>query len=68
MSFSDVADDLEALYYASLWFEDRAGGMPAVDVEVSRYKMGSMGPTFKAEKGTMEFGVSVGGNRTGVRL
>lgn len=28
MTFSDVADDLEALWYAALWFEGRATGFP----------------------------------------
>ena len=37
MSFSDVADDLEALWYAALWFENMAAGFPEMNFEV--YKL-----------------------------
>ena len=53
MTFSDVADDLEALWYAALWFEERADGFPETDFEV--YKMGHKGKTFLASRGKFEF-------------
>lgn len=34
MTFSDVADDLEALWYAALWFEGRLTGFPELDFGV----------------------------------
>ena len=54
MTYSDIAEDVKALYYASLWFQDPSGGgIPMVDITVSRYITGGMGQTFYAEFGTL---------------
>lgn len=55
MTFSDIADDLEALYYAALWFEDKPGKVPQMDVEVYRYKGRDVGPKFLASRGSLVF-------------
>lgn len=55
MTFSDLSDDLEALWYAALWFEDRPGKVPAMNVEILRPKPGSPGPAIFASKGTLAF-------------
>lgn len=31
MTFSDLMDDLEALWFAALWFEGRAAGVPEMN-------------------------------------
>lgn len=53
MTFSDIADDLEALWYAALWYEARAAGFPESDVNV--YKMGKGGKMFLASRGSFKF-------------
>ena len=58
MTFADIAGDLEALYYAAMWFDDQPGTVPEMHVDVYRYKSGDSGPTFLAEKGEFSFGVS----------
>ena len=42
--FSNVADDLEALWYAALWFEERPSGFPTMDFEVKRRSSEDRGP------------------------
>ncbi len=59
MTFADISDDLEALYYSALWFEDRPAAMPKMNVEVHRFKVGSLGPTFLASKGNLSFDLAV---------
>ena len=59
MTFADISDDLEALYFASLWFEDQAASMPSMDVEIHRYRSGHTGPPFLASKGGFSFRVAV---------
>lgn len=34
MTFCDVMDDLEALCYAALWYENRAGGIQEMDLKM----------------------------------
>ena len=53
MTFSDIADDLEALWYAALWFEGRADGFPEADFEV--YKSGQQSKSFLACHGNFKF-------------
>ena len=53
MTFSDIADDLEALWYAALWFEERAAGFPEADFEV--YKLGQQSNAFMARGGNFKF-------------
>ena len=57
MTFSDVADDLEALWYAALWFEGRIGGFPESNFEVYRSARDSGGgkKLFLASSGSFEF-------------
>ena len=58
MTFSDVLGDLEALWYAALWFEDRIGGIPEMDFEVrrnQRYSSGGRGPFFLASRGNLAY-------------
>ena len=62
MTFADIADDLEALCYAALWFEGRPGGVPHFDVDVLRFKNGLTGPTVVISKGSFAFDVMVSGN------
>ena len=53
MTFSDIADDLEALWYAALYFEERAAGFPEVDIEV--YRLGQRSKPFLACRGNFKF-------------
>lgn len=54
MTFSDVADNLEALWYAALWFEGRSAGFPEMDFEV--YKSGQQAAKrFLACRGNFRF-------------
>lgn len=62
MTFSDVAEDLEALYYAALWFEDKPGVMPGMDFETHRYR--GLKPKFLASRGKMFLTRTVGANDT----
>lgn len=62
MTFSDVAEDLEALYYAALWFEDKPGMMPGMDVETHRYR--DKRPKFLASRGKLFFTRSLNANDT----
>jgi hypothetical protein len=34
MTFVDVADELEALWYAFMWFDEEPGMVPSMDVEI----------------------------------
>ena len=53
MTFSNIADDLEALWYAALWFEGRAAGFPEADFEV--YRLGQQSNSFLACRGNFKF-------------
>ena len=53
MTFSDIADDLEALWYAALYFEGRAAGFPEANFEV--YKLGQLSKSFLASRGNFKF-------------
>ena len=62
MTFSNVMDDLEALWYAALWFEDRPGGAPGMDFEV--FKFNSKGISFLAARGSFGAALTVSANVT----
>ena len=63
MTFADVADDLEALWYAALWFEGRAAGFPEMDFEVYRFeKADRSGKTFLASRGIFAFPLASAAN------
>lgn len=59
MTFSDVADDLEALWYAALWFEGRSAGFPEMNFEVyksgQQSSFGENGKSFLACRGSFRF-------------
>lgn len=58
MTFSDIADDLEALWYAALWFEERAAGVPGMDFNVYQFDQkssGARGSSFLASRGNFSF-------------
>ena len=59
MTFSDIVDDLEALWVAALWFENRAAGFPESVFDVYRFKKqdraGGDGGAFLASHGIFSF-------------
>ena len=55
MSFSDVKDDLEALWYAALWFEGRKEGFPEMEFEVYKANLRRKGVPFLAVRGRFAF-------------
>lgn len=61
MTFADIVDDLEAIYYAALWFEDQPASLPEMKVDIYRYKNGGTKPggaTFLASRGSLSFDVA----------
>ena len=61
MTFSDVVADLEALWYAALWFQDSPTGVPEVDFDVfkhSQQSSGARGTSFLASRGTFTFALT----------
>ena len=65
MTFSDVVEDLEALWYAALWFETRASGVPEMDFEVfkfTRQSSGERGTSFLASRGNFAVALSGAAN------
>ena len=55
MTFADIADDLEALYYGALRFDAELGGVPNMDVQVHRLNQKSVMKTFLASEGSISF-------------
>ncbi len=59
MTFSDVADDLEALWYAALFFENRLSGFPEMNFDVYKFRQqagtGNRGQPFLASRGNLAF-------------
>jgi len=55
MTYADLAADVEALWYAALWFSDAVFGFPMMDLTVDRYISGGFGPTFEAERGNFRW-------------
>lgn len=52
MTFADVADELEALWYAFMWFDEEPGMVPGMDVEIRRSRRGSpQGGLFLGRRG-----------------
>lgn len=62
MTFTNIVDDLEALWHAALWFENRAGGVPEMDFEVFRFD--SRGVSFLASRGNFGAALTVPANVT----
>lgn len=70
MTFSDIVNDLEALWYAALWFEGPAGGFPEIDFEVFKFERqssGSRGVAFLASRGSFGVALTVPANVTEAR-
>lgn len=68
MTFSDIVEDLEALWYATLWFEERTAGVPEMDFEVTRIEPqspGGKGPSFLASRGNFRFALTLRGMANG---
>ena len=58
MTFSDIVNGLEALWYAALWFEERAAGVPEMDFNVyqfDRQSSDARGSSFLASRGNFSF-------------
>ena len=53
-TFSDIADDLTAIYNAVGHFTE---GIPQMHIDVYRYRNGEGGSTFLASEGGIQFGV-----------
>ena len=71
MTFSDVADDLEALWYAALWFEESAASVPEMDFEVykfDRQNPGGRGALFLASRGKFAFALLSTANASNTQL
>jgi hypothetical protein len=62
MTFADIADDLEALYYAALFFDNEPGVMPGMDVTIHRYRTDR--PKFLAARAKLQWTKSVMANAT----
>lgn len=60
MTFSDVVDDLEALWYSALYFEGRAAGVPEMDFLVYKSERQSSGRValFLASRGNFAFALT----------
>ncbi len=61
MTSSDFMDDLEALWYATMWFEETAAGVPEMDVDVykvDRQSSGGKGASFLASRGSVTFALT----------
>ena len=61
MTFSDVADDLEAIWYSALHFEQRAAGVPGMNFDVYRFGRQSSvgrGNAFLASRGNLVFALA----------
>ena len=54
-TFSDIADDLKAIFHAAQHFDSPTVGLPEMDIEVYRYRNGYGDPTFLASKGGFTF-------------
>lgn len=57
-TFSDIADDLSAIFNAAQFFESPRYGLPQMNIEVFRYRNGEAGPTFLASEGAFAFELS----------
>ncbi len=52
-TFSDIADDLRALFGAFQQFSSPTSGVPQLHIDVLRYRNGRGGPTFLASRGSL---------------
>ncbi|CAF9904772.1 hypothetical protein IMSHALPRED_000170 [Imshaugia aleurites] len=55
-TFSDIADDLVAIFDAAQYFASPVYGFPQMNIDVFRYRNGVAGPTFLASQGRVWFG------------
>ncbi|MCJ1457198.1 hypothetical protein MMC28_007565 [Mycoblastus sanguinarius] len=60
MTYSDLVDDIEALQYAAMWFDDPFYGFPAMDIQIVRFKSGYSAPTFVASRGSITLSLGNG--------
>ena len=58
MSYKDVADDLEALWFAALWFQDPIASLPMMDIMVERFMSGPSQPLFYAAHGNLYWSIA----------
>lgn len=54
MTFYDIVQELQAIWFAALWFHSTMLGLPTMNLEVHRY-VGDTGVTFFAETGSIIF-------------
>ena len=54
-TFSDIADDLVAIFDAAQYFASPVYGFPQMNIDVFRYRNGVAGPTFLASSGRIWF-------------
>ena len=54
MTFYDIVQELQAIWFAALWFQSAMLGLPTMNLEVHRY-VGGTGATFFAETGSIMF-------------
>lgn len=66
MTFADISDDLEALWYAALFFDGQSATpvIPEMDVEVYRSIPATPAKNFLASKGNISFGLALAANHT----
>ena len=55
MSIHDLVQDIDGLWQASLWFLSSIAGVPMMNIDVHRYRMGTTGSTFFAQRGKFSF-------------
>ena len=63
MNYKDVADDVEALWYAALWCQNPVYGLLMMDIVVERYVLGHPGPMYYAVTWEHYVGVVLFGGR-----
>ena len=54
MTFYDIVQELQAIWFAALWFQNAMLGLPTMNLDVHRY-VGGTGATFFAETGSIMF-------------
>ena len=59
MTYRDLADDVEALWYATLWFQDPNHGLPQMDIVVQRFVSTASTQVFDAEIGRLSWDLYV---------
>ena len=64
MTYLDLGCDIEALWYALLWFNNYNHGPPMMSIAVHRYVSGQPGNAFLAELGSITWNVLGGAGGT----